>query len=188
MAVRGGSIYVIRNLLNGKCYVGQTRNRAFRRVQDHLHGDLAELSARPCEVFEFRVPRALLDDFEVSLIQRLRTLVPSGYNLSLGGQKKRTFGTEAREKMRIAHLGRKLSAEHRLAISTALKGKPKSPEHVRAAALGHEGRALPFEHRARISRVLKGRAQSDERKQRHRLIMKKWWDERKEERRGREPS
>ena len=105
-----GEIYKITNQINNKCYVGQTtthrknkkkyRPFGFRgRFKDHIHSSLldykysylycairkygsenfkVELLTR-CELYE-------LDEKEREWIQKLNSMFPNGYNLTIGGK------------------------------------------------------------------------------------------------------
>jgi group I intron endonuclease len=94
-----GIIYVARNRVNGKLYVGQTIKSLVRRRCDHVncadHGsELAFHSAirkHGKTSFEFTIVqrchgRTLLNEAERWWIKQLRSMVPNGYNLTDGGE------------------------------------------------------------------------------------------------------
>lgn len=161
MAGRDGTVYVIRNLLNGKCYVGQTADRLSNRLSDHkgaaspIGSAIRKYGWTSFEVLRFRVPSVMLDLFEIELIARLASVAPRGYNLSLGGQQHRGFCEESRKKMRLAHLGKKLTMEQRAKQSVALRGRCKS-EEVRRHSEAQKGRPKSEATRAKIAAALIG--------------------------------
>ena len=89
-----GVIYLVWNLVNGRCYVGQTVD-FLRRKSNHLTGNHSSraLSAAVAKYgrCSFRVlviescPIQDLDAREVFWIASLNTFYPSGYNLNTGG-------------------------------------------------------------------------------------------------------
>ncbi len=93
-----GMIYLVRNLVDGKCYVGQTMQRLKRRWKGHLRwarkGASTPLATamRKCgaenfviESLEVASTRAELNRLEGKWIKKLRTVVPNGYNATAGG-------------------------------------------------------------------------------------------------------
>lgn len=95
-----GSIYLIRNVINGKCYVGQTIQRPEDRFKQHLkllktnENQLISKAIRKYGrksfeliILETSIPEEKLNEREIYYIQKLGTLHPNGYNLSEGGQK-----------------------------------------------------------------------------------------------------
>jgi group I intron endonuclease len=147
------TIYVIKNNINGKMYVGQTTMGFKRRLACHLSlkkyilGNAIEKYG--INNFTFYVysgiPVDLLDYFEIEMIKRLNTVSPNGYNINLGGQSNRIFSQETRDrisqartgthhsygyKISLANKGRVKSAEEKKNISNGLKGKLKSKEHI----------------------------------------------------------
>lgn len=153
-----GFIYLIRNRVNGKGYVGQTVKSVKKRFAEHLRSAAkGSDSAIHCAIRKHGA-----DNFEVetvvacdsSLLNALeeycvafygtRAAIGHGYNMTDGG--KATSGWspsfETREKMSMSQKGRKQSPEHvakakaarqpykhsaemRLKISEASKGKKK---------------------------------------------------------------
>ena len=141
-----GFIYQIRNTVNGKCYVGQTRQALSQRWNKHRtrpDGILKlAFASHGLDKFEFSViceiPNEELNDREVREISERRTLAPNGYNLQTGGG---AFAQHEETKRRISeankisHLGVKLSPEHARRIS---EGQHASP---------NMSRPQPEEHR-----------------------------------------
>lgn len=94
-----GSIYVIKNSVNSKVYVGQTTQPVVKRFKQHLKllkANQKQLISKAiakyggncfyCEVLENEVPLDKLDEREQELIKKFDSL-NNGYNLCPGGQK-----------------------------------------------------------------------------------------------------
>ena len=130
-----GFIYQIRNTVNGKCYVGQTRQALSQRWNKHRtrpDGILKLAFAKHgLDKFEFSViceiPNEELNDREVKEISERNTLAPNGYNLQTGGG---AFAQHEETKLRISeankisHAGVKLSEEHSRRISEGQRASP----------------------------------------------------------------
>lgn len=163
-------IYKITNTVNGKVYVGQTVQTLERRWALHKHQ--AKHRNRPLyrsirkygiqhfvvELLEELSPgssQQILDEKERFWIAHLNAMVPSGYNLTSGGDGK-SF----------------LSEETKARISQAKLGKSRSPETVEAMRLGamgnthKRGKKLSDASKARISASQLGRKNSEETKAR----------------------
>jgi group I intron endonuclease len=78
-------------------YVGQTTKKNLNdRLRRHRHAykvphpslinkAIQKYGWKNFELFQFEIPNSLLDFFEKSLIEKLHTLSPNGYNLEDGG-------------------------------------------------------------------------------------------------------
>jgi group I intron endonuclease len=131
-----GFIYQIRNTVNGKCYIGQTRQRwVSQRWNDHKKKPEGILkfafASHGLDKFEFSViceiPNEELNDREVKEIAERGTLAPRGYNLKPGGEGGEMHEETKRkisEANKISHAGVKLSEEHARRIS---EGQRQSP-------------------------------------------------------------
>lgn len=176
-----GEIYTIRNLINGKIYVGQTTRGVQHRWRGHvkglgngrtypgLKGALAKYGVEnfSLEVIDTAASYEELDAKECAWIATLGTMVPNGYNLKDGGMRG-THSAESREKNRQAQLGKKMSAESRARMSAASKGKPKSPEHVEKVRAALSGRRPSDAAMSRSREVCLGRTMSDESREKNR--------------------
>jgi len=148
-----GCIYLVRNLVNGKGYVGKTIGTLRQRMISHLKAAIngsktvfyQALRKYGPDTFEWKVVIETndgdeLNEVEVLLIQRWGTKAPNGYNMTDGGTGGDTFSgrhhtEEAKQKIREArtpeiiervaafHRGRKRSLKTKLAISEATKGR-----------------------------------------------------------------
>ncbi|MBR1645437.1 MAG: GIY-YIG nuclease family protein, partial [Selenomonadaceae bacterium] len=132
-----GVIYKITCKLNGKGYVGQTKQTLEARIHGHKsHSKIAKdgvdaaIEHHKWENFTVEVLEIchveLLNEREIFWIAKLNTKVPNGYNLTDGGS-----GT----------CGRSPSPEARAKIAEKLKGRP-SPL---------KGKPLSKEHKAKLS-------------------------------------
>ena len=162
-------VYIYRNLLNNKVYVGKTAFSLRKRHNEHLamaryrdknyfHNALrkhGEKSFERCVVSYASSPEEL-DKMEAYFIRRYRANEPGhGYNLTLGGDGCIPNET-VRAKLRAARKGKpspskgkKWSAESRRRKSESLKGKP--PANIASGPLSAG-------HKRNISKGLKGKA------------------------------
>lgn len=115
-----GVIYKITCLINGKLYVGQTRQKLSRRITQHKYdskkGSLgigAAIRKYGWENFSAEViescPVEQLNERELFWIAALNTKASNGYNLTDGGDGGKGFSP---------------SPETRAKLSVALKGRP----------------------------------------------------------------
>lgn len=152
-----GVIYKITCLVNGKGYVGQTRQKLEVRIRGHKNckvkrGIDAAIRKYGFENFTVEVLEIchveLLDEREIFFIRELGTKAPNGYNLTDGGDGGSNPSEETRAKISTAHKGKKLTPETRAKLSAAHKGKSRAP--------------LSQETRAKISASRKGIHHSEE--------------------------
>ena len=89
-----GYIYLIRNIKNGKAYIGQTTQNPTNRLAQHLRGSGSKLIRHAVEKhgrssFTLEILHEaldfLLDDLEAEEIRNRNTLAPNGYNIEGGG-------------------------------------------------------------------------------------------------------
>ena len=182
-----GCIYLIRNTVNDKCYVGQTRFDAMKtRIPKHFSGNGSKLLKRAIdkygedaftiEILHDGIIPEFLDTLEIEAIAKYNTLVPNGYNLTAGGeggipseetlrkmsevQKGRKCSAETRAKISEAHKGKKLTAETCRRISESKKGKPRKPhseESCRRISEARKGKTLSEEACRKMSESRKGK-------------------------------
>lgn len=137
-------IYLLRNKINGKCYVGQTTKDVNERLRGHRNKATCKTPGRlpitlairkhgwsafdkfvleTCDTVE------ALDAAERYWITHYDCLAPQGYNLESGGGKAiREIHPETRRKLSEASRGRTMSEEAKLAIGNARRGHVKTEE------------------------------------------------------------
>lgn len=170
-------IYRIRNLVNGKCYVGSSVNI---RKRWHVHRSYltrgvhhnryltAAWNKYGQDAFTFEVIEYCAKE---SLIEReqhyIDTLRPE-YNLSPTAGN--CLGVKHSEAVRLRRsemnrgnkfsIGRKLSEEHKRAVAEAnrnRKGYKRDPDSVEKTAAAHRGRRRSEETRRRIAQAMSGK-------------------------------
>jgi group I intron endonuclease len=109
-----GTLYVLQNKLNKKCYVGQTIHTADLRFKQHIReGRVIGYAIKKYGEEGFNkhvyneIPEELLDYFEIEMIKHLNSIVPMGYNLDSGGNKNKHFSEESKKKMSRSRMGDK---------------------------------------------------------------------------------
>lgn len=129
-----GFIYLIRNTKNGKCYIGQTRQRVTQRWSDHKKNKESVISRafarHGLDAFEFSViceiPNEELNDREILEIKERNTLAPNGYNIQSGGGN-REMSEETKQRIGAATSkalkGRKMTETVREALKKANTGR-----------------------------------------------------------------
>lgn len=131
-----GIIYLITNLVNGKRYVGQTRQSFERRIIEHKRdsrkskcGIDAAIRKYDWENFKAEIIEECtveqLNEREIFWIRELNSKTPTGYNLTDGGEGVTSFTEETLAKMSAKKKGVKKSAEH--CFNIALSRRNKTP-------------------------------------------------------------
>ncbi len=180
----GCGIYGLRNKIDGKWYIGQSVNIGWRKYLHfwHLkrgnhrnHHLQSAFLKHGTDCFEFhlleRVPEDMLDIRERAWIARCNSANREhGYNLDAGNGANRQRSEETLRKISLAHTGLRYSAESRLKMSLAKKGKPHphSLETRRKLSLALKGKpGCPHspESRLKVSLALKGHPVSAETRQ-----------------------
>jgi group I intron endonuclease len=143
-----GYIYMLRNKVNGKIYIGQTIRPIHKRLKEHETGTTDRCRAIYNAIqkygwdnFEkdyYECPDEDLNFDEEILMREMGTLAPGGYNLREGGGSRGKHSEESKQKYREARLGKKHSDEHKRKISEAqageknhMWGKPHTEESIR---------------------------------------------------------
>jgi group I intron endonuclease len=185
-----GKIYLIRNILNSKGYVGQTIRSVSYRFNQHKYEtktgcDRAIHRAMRKWGFEnFTVEQVvscdplLLDDLEKHYIKFYNTYAPvgHGYNLTEGGGNgrddngERILSVDGRTKLSEVHKGNsyakghKVSDEARAAMSAGQRNRkhhsPSAEERERVSAK-LKGHPVSSETRAKLSKANKGKKRDD---------------------------
>ena len=128
-----GVVYYLLNKINGKMYVGQTRQAFKRRIVEHKRdskkrkiGVDAAIRKYGWENFTAEVievcPVEQLNEREMFWIKELNSKVPNGYNLTDGGEGVGGCTDETRAKLSAKHKGVKKSPEHCFKIAVSLRG------------------------------------------------------------------
>ena len=191
-----GYVYLLRNTVNGKGYVGQTTQQPYVRFRQHARGQsrcralkaaIAKhgASAFRLEMLGTAADRRELDLLEIASIVFYGTVAPNGYNLREGGaagthneatrklisaaNKGKKQPSDVVERARQRMLGTSPSAEARQKISAALKGRPLPRETRTKMSLARMGRKHSDEARAKMSANRAGIPVSDECREKLRL-------------------
>jgi len=178
-----GCIYLIRNLENGRCYVGQTRfTNPIRRFSIHVNSSkngspyALHAAIRKHGVHSFKidllclVPYASLNNMESYFAEQYSSYTwdtPGGYNMVwCGGSKVARSGIKMPESTRAALIASRTGSKHtdesKQRMSAALKGRILSPETISKSAASRTGRRLSDETRAKIAEKARGRIIGEE--------------------------
>lgn len=163
-----GYIYRIKDLTNGKCYIGQHKydkpmldpkyhgssHILKNQIKNHPENFLEEIIFIAATLDE-------LNYFETYFIEHMNTLYPNGYNLNTGGNKA-VLCEESKQKTSDSLKGQKrapLSEETKQKISNSLKGE----NHYYYGKIGPmKGHHHTEETKEKISSSLKGHKHSEE--------------------------
>jgi group I intron endonuclease len=162
-----GIIYILKNKLNEKYYIGQTAKSFKIRFRQHqISHSYIGRSLRKNGINNFdklileNIPEEELDYWEQHYIQECNSIYPNGYNFQTGGHNNHHLHEETKKKLSEAHKGK----------NTWAKGKPLTEEHKRKISEALMGRAntwqknvsLSKETKERISEINKGRIVTEE--------------------------
>lgn len=144
-----GHIYMLKNKVNGKIYIGQTRRPIHKRLAEHETGknDRCRLIYRAIkkhgwEKFEkdyYECPDEDLNFDEELLVREMDTLAPWGYNLREGGGSNGKPCEETRRKLRESKIGKKLSDETKQKLRESRLGKTASEETTKKMSEAQRG-------------------------------------------------
>lgn len=150
-------IYLLRNLVNGKCYVGQTCRPVEVRFSDHrksagyVKSRHRYVIARAihnygwdnfeCSVIEECPSQFVMDERERYWISHYNSVFPNGYNADIGGKGKGRVSENTKCKIGSAHRGKHVSSETRARISKSKTGVsiPKTEEHKKKIGAANSG-------------------------------------------------
>lgn len=183
-----GIIYKATNLINNKCYIGQTVQKFKKRKSghntyvknggnDYFHNALKKhgLENFTWEILCEDVPIELLDIREtMKIIVEHSHYTENGYNLTWGGLGNSGWHHSNKTKKKIgnASKGRILPDSSRLKISKSNKGIPKSEEHKKKLSEANKGNRASKETRQKMSTSKKGHIVSEETKQKLSMSLK----------------
>lgn len=137
-----GLVYKIENLINGKVYIGITRNG----ISGRYPGSSWKSSSARSRLVKKAMAKYGADNFEISIIEEcsvellaereiyyiqiLSSFTPHGYNLTKGGEHCKIVSDETKEKISMSKMGKPswnkgitLSLERKLNHSKSMKGK-----------------------------------------------------------------
>ena len=175
-------VYVLRNKINGKYYVGQTRQPFYNRMRDHCHSKKSLIGRALRKYGEQSFEQTLFECInnehqnfmESDLIKRLSSKFPQGYNLTDGGEgttglrghtawnKGITWSDETREKISKTLTGRKQSEEtkkkyNRHGEKNSFYGRKQTPESKEKMRLAKLGTKQSEETKKKRSESMKGK-------------------------------
>ena len=167
--VEASGIYQIRNLVNGKVYIGSAKcfrvrwnSHRAKLVKGGHHSKHLQASwvKHGPNAFAFEPVEVCS---AVELVGREQFWIDSQrpvFNVCLtaGSTLGRKFSTESKEKIAAKARGRKCparSAEYRAKVSARLKGVQKAPEHMAALQAARGRQIFTEERRARVSEALR---------------------------------
>ena len=169
-------VYIVQNVVNGKCYVGQTIRdldaylrsdvtRALKRTKDRKPYLYAAIRKYGAENFTIRcihkcADKAEMDRAEKAYIKLFGTRDPElGYNLTDGGDG--VIGAirtdEWKQNISKGNTGKVWDAARRLAHSIRQKGKVLSEEHKEKIGLGVKGTKKPEQWLEKLIARIKNR-------------------------------
>lgn len=181
-----GVIYIIRNTINNKVYVGQhigtdveKRWKVHEKPHSRCFAIRNAIQKYKIDNFEKRVicvckvgEQERLDALERYFIKKYNSLSPNGYNLTTGGRggvpteetrekisqalMGHVLSDETKQKISQSHTGKTLSPEHKAKIGVSSSGKIVSDETKLKISQSHTGKTLSPEHKAKISDARKG--------------------------------
>jgi group I intron endonuclease len=172
-----GIIYIHRNKVNGKCYVGQTVQSPHTRwgengrnyIEKNKDGSFLIPKFAPAilkygfdEGFEHIVLPTVYKTQEELNAAEIATIAKydsfnNGYNATLGGGGFGKLSEETRRKISESNKGRKRSEESRRKMSEAAKGKVVSEETRRKISEVRKGKKRSEETKRKISEYQKGK-------------------------------
>lgn len=173
-----GCVYLVTNVVNGKCYVGKTLYRLNFRMRSHKYEAFDNLVAATVP-FHNALRKYGFDAFrweylfrgnnnekllerEIYYIKLLNTQVPGGYNVTVGGEGVVGYRAtaETRAKLAVVCRGWKHTTEARAKIGAAFVGRIFSDEHLAKISMALKGRKYSPETISKMSAAAKRRKRS----------------------------
>ncbi len=176
-------IYLIKNKINEKEYVGQTRRSLLHRWRQHCQ--------RTQQPVDQAIQKYGKDNFEVKILAKpfsqkemnlgeegyvlaFNTLSPNGYNIRPGGDN-HTVCPEGLARMSASQMGKHHTPKTKAKISAAFKGRSFSPEIRAKLSLSLMGHFVSEETRKKLSESHKGNSLSKEQKIKISLSLKDYY-------------
>jgi group I intron endonuclease len=153
-------LYKITNLINGKCYIGQTKNfdrrmKAHIRVENTYSIIHKAIKKYGEENFIFEklaiCEDSIIDEIEAKAIKVFNCLIPNGYNIDIGGGACKQLNATTKEKISASW--------HNSKTRTANMSKSMKEYRKRMRDAGQD-MIFTDEIRAKISKGLKGKIRS----------------------------
>jgi len=145
-------IYKITNKLNGKSYIGQSKN-VNSRIKAHCRKSRVLVINKAIQKygvdnFEFEVVLYCdidsLDYYEKRLISHYNTISPNGYNIDVGG-KDRRIAESTKKKLSNSMKGRYVGENN------PFYGKTHNEQSIKLISIANKGKTISDEHRKIIS-------------------------------------
>ncbi len=186
--------YLVINRVTGLRYIGITsqvvRNRWLRHVSAALRNVYATalhdaIRKYGRDAFDIQILKSFdsyeaMRDAERQLIQEYNTLIPHGYNMTIGGQGTVGYKWTEEAKSKLSEKTKGRSMAHAIAASNKVtKGQPLSEEHrkkIGASHLGKKNGPHSIEHRAKISAAHRGMKRSEDTCRNIAVAQRKIWN------------
>lgn len=169
-------IYKFTNKINGKAYIGVT-NREFEvRKCEHVSFSIKNpkfkfhRAIKKYGINNFKeeilisgiITKLEANNLEIKFIKEYDTY-KNGYNMTQGGGNRGDFkhSDVSKEKMKKAHLGKKLSYEHKQKIGLTSKGRKLSLSHKLNLVKSRIGMKHSVQTKIKISKILKNKLSYD---------------------------
>lgn len=151
-------IYCVENIVNGKRYIGQTKNSLKQRWRVHclkgyaLYHSIQKYGKENFKIYEIEKCNNIkhLNEREEIWIQELNTMSPNGYNLQDGGKRSK-LSVESIEKIKRKNTGLKRSESFKKKISLYRTGKKHTQDAKNKISVKNKGRVFTKEHRQKLS-------------------------------------
>lgn len=177
--IKKNIIYLIKNNINNKVYIGKTVNSFYERWTGHL----TKAKKEPCNSYFYRaIKKYGKENFSFYILESLdnpKNLFEReifwiakfsskeiGYNSTIDGEgiHGRKLSEETKNKIRKGNIGKKYLEETRKKQSESAKGKPKSKEHRENLSKSKKGKPSPNKGRTGENNPLFGKPRSQETK------------------------
>jgi group I intron endonuclease len=149
-----GYIYMIKNKINGKIYIGQTIRSIKKRLGQHKIGQSKKCRAiynaikkygwRNFEKDWYECPDEDLNFDEELLVREMKTLSPDGYNLREGGGSRGKMSEESKQRNRNAHIGKTHTKKTKQEMSKSRLGRVVSEETIHKLREANQGENNPM--------------------------------------------
>lgn len=167
-------IYCIENIINGKKYIGKSKNieirfkKHIRELKNNYHRNIylqKSWNKYGQNSFSFYILDLCeidkLEEKEIKYIEEFETNNKfKGYNFTGGGEGQSHMDKRIREKISKSQRGRHIPDETRIKMSishTGIKRNPLEEKTKRKISLSHKGKVLLDSTKYKISKKLKGR-------------------------------